>query len=260
MTHSLSELVRELRQYAAELPHTDYLNERIHLMNRAADAISRLMAQGGGEPLRPLGPEAETLAVAALYAWNNVTPENAHFEWPADFPEGSRAAWMRVIAAIKSAIASPSSNGRTPHFDCGNEGSNPSGEFPTDEVVEATLTAYLKILFDGVPYTDLARTIRKEPMRAAIRAVETVMRDSDSAERDKRRAASIQIGDRVCIIESAAKSWTVDWPDTYIVVGIQAEYQKGAGDGLNYSIATQDEIEHRLGATDGFSADDLAHA
>ncbi len=91
-------------------------------------------------------------------------------------------------------------------------------------------------------------------------SLDNMQRASERAERDARRAASIQIGDQVRVIQNDTKSWSADWPDTYIVVGIQLEYQKGAGAGLNYSIATQDEIEHQLGSTDGFSADTLALA
>lgn len=69
-----------------------------------------------------------------------------------------------------------------------------------------------------------------------------------------------KIGDRVRVVQSDTKPWSSDWRDTYIVVGAQLEYQKGAGDGVNYSIATQDEIEHRLGSSDGFRTDDLAPA
>lgn len=39
----------------------------------------------------------EELAVAALHAWNGVL---GGLSWPKDFPEGSRAAWRRVVTAI----------------------------------------------------------------------------------------------------------------------------------------------------------------
>lgn len=39
----------------------------------------------------------ENLAAIALNAWNGV---DGRFTWPADFPEGSRAAWRRVVVAI----------------------------------------------------------------------------------------------------------------------------------------------------------------
>lgn len=69
----------------------------------------------------------EELAVIALRAWNAV-PADYPFAWPKDFPEGSREAWKRVVTAIREAIASPSSNGRTPPFESGNKGSIPLGE------------------------------------------------------------------------------------------------------------------------------------
>lgn len=43
------------------------------------------------------GAAFEELAVAALCAWNGAP---SGFSWPKDFPEGSRAAWRRVVTAI----------------------------------------------------------------------------------------------------------------------------------------------------------------
>lgn len=69
-----------------------------------------------------------------------------------------------------------------------------------------------------------------------------------------------KIGQAVRVVQSPAKPWTADWRDTYIVVGAQLDYQRGSGARINYSIATQDEIEHRLGATDDVFGDDMAPA
>lgn len=50
-----------------------------------------------------------------------------------------------------------------------------------------------------------------------------------------------------------------DWPGTYIVVGLEWKYQRG--DGLiNISIASDEEIEHGHGSTDGWTVDDLLPA
>lgn len=51
-------------------------------------------------------PSAETIermAVAALHGWNGI-PTNGTFEWPRDFPEGSREAWKRSILAAMAAL------------------------------------------------------------------------------------------------------------------------------------------------------------
>lgn len=68
-----------------------------------------------------------------------------------------------------------------------------------------------------------------------------------------------KIGQAVRVVQSDAKPWTADWRDTYIVVGAQLEYQRG-GCQINYSIASKEEIEHKLGSTDSMYADDLAPA
>lgn len=46
----------------------------------------------------------EDLALIGLRAWNDV-PTDYPFEWPKNFPEGSRAAWKRVVIAIKENAA-----------------------------------------------------------------------------------------------------------------------------------------------------------
>jgi hypothetical protein len=49
----------------------------------------------------------EDLALVGLRAWNDV-PADYPFEWPKDFPEGSRAAWKRVVIAIRETAAANS--------------------------------------------------------------------------------------------------------------------------------------------------------
>jgi len=51
-----------------------------------------------------------------------------------------------------------------------------------------------------------------------------------------------------------------DWPDVYVVVGLEWEYQRGCGSKLNISIASDEEIEMRYGSTDGWGVDDLLPA
>lgn len=69
------------------------------------------------------------------------------------------------------------------------------------------------------------------------------------------------VGQKVRVVQTDAKPWTADWQkETFVVVGVQWEYQRAGGDGVNYSLATQDEINNRLGSTDGFTADLLRHA
>ena len=51
-----------------------------------------------------------------------------------------------------------------------------------------------------------------------------------------------------------------DWKGTFVVVGLQWDYQKGDGTGINISIASDEEIEGRYGWTDGFTVDDLLPA
>lgn len=52
-----------------------------------------------------------------------------------------------------------------------------------------------------------------------------------------------------------------EWLDgVFVVVSLDWEYQKGDGHPINIGIASDDEITARLGATDGFSPDDLIPA
>lgn len=68
-----------------------------------------------------------------------------------------------------------------------------------------------------------------------------------------------KIGQRVRVVQSEDRPWSSDWKDgTYVIVGAQLEYQKAGL--VNYSIASVDEIEHRMGSTDGFYAGSLAPA
>lgn len=59
-----------------------------------------------------------------------------------------------------------------------------------------------------------------------------------------------KIGDRVRVRQDAGLPWAGDWRDVYVVTGAQLRYQRHGR--IDYSIATPDEIEHKLGDTDGF--------
>lgn len=91
------------------------------------------------------GLTEDEMAICLLYAWNNVDPASgvlAAYTWPDGFPEGSREGWRRVMRAAHE-IVSASSNGRTPHFDCGNKGSSPLAEFrATLEDIASGLSVY----------------------------------------------------------------------------------------------------------------------
>lgn len=66
-----------------------------------------------------------------------------------------------------------------------------------------------------------------------------------------------RIGSKVRVTERA--KYAADWPGVYVVVGLTWEYQRGDGR-VNIAIAADDEIEHGLGSTDGWTVDDLAPA
>lgn len=66
-----------------------------------------------------------------------------------------------------------------------------------------------------------------------------------------------RIGSKVKV--SPNNKYAADWPGVCIVVGLQWEYQRGDGR-VNISIASDDEIEHGLGSTDGWTVDDLVPA
>lgn len=63
----------------------------------------------------------------------------------------------------------------------------------------------------------------------------------------------IRIGQRVRVTGKYAS----DWPMECIVTGIDFSAVRGS---WNISIMPKDEIEDRLGSTDGFSPDDLVDA
>jgi hypothetical protein len=64
-----------------------------------------------------------------------------------------------------------------------------------------------------------------------------------------------RIGSRVRV--SGTSEYAGDWPDTYAVVSITWDYQKGDGHGINIAIAHDNDIVGRYGSTDGWSPDDL---
>lgn len=84
----------------------------------------------------------------------------------------------------------------------------------------------------------------------------------DPIERNNRLFVEIcpfRIGSRVRVRQcDSMPAWASDWANgVFIVTGLRWEYQKGAGDRLNISIASEDEIVNRLGDTDGFRVDHL---
>jgi hypothetical protein len=64
-----------------------------------------------------------------------------------------------------------------------------------------------------------------------------------------------RIGSRVRV--NSEHKYAADWGDTYAVVGITWDYQRGVGNGINIAIASDRDILARYGSTDGFSPDDL---
>lgn len=67
-----------------------------------------------------------------------------------------------------------------------------------------------------------------------------------------------KIGDKVRVRQDTGRDWPKDWQDTYVITAARLQYQ---GDGrINYSIATQGEIDRRVGDTDGFYDDHLVAA
>jgi hypothetical protein len=67
--------------------------------------------------------------------------------------------------------------------------------------------------------------------------------------------APMRLGSRVKVAPSA--QYAAEWPAEYVVVSMVWEYQDGSGHDINIGIASDDEIIHRHGWTDGFSVDDL---
>lgn len=63
------------------------------------------------------------------------------------------------------------------------------------------------------------------------------------------------IGQRVTV--DPGNRFAAEWPGEYAIVGIDWNYNQGDGHGINISIASEDDIKHRHGATDGWSPRDL---
>lgn len=67
-----------------------------------------------------------------------------------------------------------------------------------------------------------------------------------------------RIGSRVTV--NPRNKFAAEWPGNYAVVGIAWDYQNGDGTKLNISIASDEEIAARHGATDGWKPEDLLPA
>lgn len=67
-----------------------------------------------------------------------------------------------------------------------------------------------------------------------------------------------RIGSRVKVAPSNRHA--AEWPADYTVVAIMWEYDRGDGTKINLAIASDDEIKHRNGWTDGWTIDDLVPA
>lgn len=64
-----------------------------------------------------------------------------------------------------------------------------------------------------------------------------------------------RIGSRVTMRPGA--KYASEWPGEYVIVSMVWEYQHGLGHSINVGIASDDDIVHRYGSTDGFSIDDF---
>lgn len=87
---------------------------------------------------------------------------------------------------------------------------------------------------------------------------ETVSHAIPAPERLRRMMIEVcpfRLGHRVTV--SPSFRYAADYPGEYVIVGLAWEYQHGAGHDINVSIASDDDIIHRHGSTDGFSIDDL---
>ena len=62
-----------------------------------------------------------------------------------------------------------------------------------------------------------------------------------------------RVGQRVTVSPSC--KYAADWQGQYVITAMRWEYQLGSE--VNYSIASDDEIVHRYGDTDGFRSSDL---
>lgn len=62
-----------------------------------------------------------------------------------------------------------------------------------------------------------------------------------------------RVGHRVTVSPSC--KCAADWPGEYVITAMRWRYQDGSE--IDFSIASDDEIVHRHGDTDGFRAADL---
>lgn len=84
------------------------------------------------------------------------------------------------------------------------------------------------------------------------------MTKPDALLRQMADISPIRLGSRVTV--SPAPQYAAEWPDEYVVVHMAWDYQDAGLEVLNeinIGIASDDEIKHRCGFTDGFSIDDL---
>lgn len=77
--------------------------------------------------------------------------------------------------------------------------------------------------------------------------------DSETGKSFHAPPPDFQVGQYVRVKQDeGAEPWQTDWRDIYVITGMRHEYQAGDGTRINYSLATVDEINHKLGDTDGF--------
>jgi hypothetical protein len=67
--------------------------------------------------------------------------------------------------------------------------------------------------------------------------------------------SEIKLGSRVTVRPDA--QYAAEWPGEYVVVHMVWDFQDSPAPDVNIGIASDDEIKHRCGYTDGFSIDDL---
>lgn len=63
----------------------------------------------------------------------------------------------------------------------------------------------------------------------------------------------LRVGGRVMV--SPTCEFAVDWPGEYVITAMRWRYQDGSG--IDFSIASDDDIVRRHGDTDGFRQSDL---
>jgi hypothetical protein len=66
-----------------------------------------------------------------------------------------------------------------------------------------------------------------------------------------------RLGSKVKV--AASNPYASEWPGTYVVTGMEWDYRRGPYV-FNITIASDEDIVHGHGATDGWSADDLTPA